>query len=64
MVFRRVAETATGPALVEVADGDAEFSTLNEIEIQVVKIVSESPWHRWQAGILTFTKRREDAGML
>ena len=29
------------------------FSTLNEIEIQVVKVASESPWHRWQVGTLT-----------
>ena len=48
-MFRRVADTATDPASVEVADVDAEFSTSKEIEIQAVKIVSQSPWHLWQA---------------
>ena len=35
-----------------------QSSTLNEIEIQAVKIVSEPPWHLWQAGILTLIHAR------
>ena len=34
------------------------LSTLNEIEIQAVKIVPQSPWHLWQAGILTLINAR------
>ena len=58
MSHGRVADTATSPASVEVVDVDAEFSTLSEIEIQDMKIVSESPWHLWQAGILTLIHAR------
>ena len=37
---------------------DAEFPTLNETEIQAVKIVSQSPWHLCQAGSLTLINAR------
>ena len=32
---------------------EAEASTVNSAEVQAVKIISESPWHLWQAGVLT-----------
>ena len=35
-----------------------QSSTLNEIEIQAVEIVSEPPWHLWQAGILRLIHAR------
>ena len=54
----RVAETATGSASTEVVDVGAELSTLNNIEIQAMKIISESPWHLWQARILTLRNAR------
>ena len=62
VVFRRVAHTATGPASVEAADVD-------EIEIQAVKIVSQSlsttlaPMSGRQSD-LDKCKRREGAAML
>ena len=31
----------------------AEISTMNNAEVKAVKIISASPWHLWQAGILT-----------
>ena len=47
------AEASSSSAPAEVFDVEAEISTLNNIEVQAVKIVSESPWHLWQAGVLT-----------
>ena len=32
---------------------EAEISTMNNLEVQAVKIISESPWHLWQSGVLT-----------
>ena len=32
---------------------EAELSTMNNQGIQPVRIISESPWHLWQAGVLT-----------
>lgn len=32
--------------------------TMSNIEIHAVKIISESPWHLWQAGILTLRNAR------
>ena len=36
-----------------VVDVDAEFSTMNKIEMQSVQIIAENPWHLFQSGILT-----------
>ena len=47
------AEASSSSAPAEVFDVEAEISTLNNIEVQAVEIVSESPWHLWQAGVLT-----------
>ena len=32
---------------------EAEISAMNNLEVQAVKIISESPWHLWQSGALT-----------
>ena len=48
-----VADTSTGSAPAEVVDVEAEFSTLNKIELQAVQIITENPWHLFQSGILT-----------
>ena len=40
---------------------DAEFPTLNETEIKAVKIVSQSPWHLWQARSLTLINARGES---
>ncbi len=45
--------TSSSSTSVEVFDVDAEFSTLNNLETQSVKIISENPWHLYQAGVLT-----------
>ena len=52
-LFEGTVETSSGSAPAEEFDVEAEFSTRNNVEIQAVKILSESPWHLWQAGILT-----------
>ena len=35
---------------------DAEISTMNNAETQAVRIISENPWHLWQAGVLALRK--------
>ena len=47
------AETSSGSTSAEVVDVEAEISTMNNLEVQAVKIISESPWHLWQSGVLT-----------
>ena len=47
------AETSSGSASAEVVDVEAEISTMNNLEVQAVKIISEPPWHLWQSGVLT-----------
>ena len=49
----RVAEASTGSAPAEVVDVDAEFSTMNKIEMQAVQIIAENPWRLYQSGILS-----------
>ena len=48
-----MAEASTGSASAEVVDVEAEFSTLNKIEMQAVQIITENPWRLFQSGILT-----------
>ena len=47
------AEASSSSAPAEEFDVDAELSTMNNQEIQAVRIISESAWHLWQAGVLT-----------
>ena len=47
------AETSSSSASAEVVDVEAEISTMNNLEVEAVKIISESPWHLWQSGVLT-----------
>ena len=47
------AETLTGSTPVEEVNIEAEFSTLNKIELQSVQIITENPWHLYTSGILT-----------
>jgi len=39
-------------------DVDAEISTLNNVETQAAQIISENPWHLWQAGGLTLRNNK------
>ena len=50
---RATAEASSSSAPVEEFDVEAELNTMNNQEIQAVRIISESPWHLWQAGVLT-----------
>ena len=47
------AEASSSSAPAEEFDVDAELSTMNNQEIQAVRVISESAWHFWQAGVLT-----------
>ena len=47
------AEASSGSAPAKEFDVEAELSTMNNQEIQAVNIISESPWHLWQAGVVT-----------
>ena len=47
------AEVLTGSTPVEEVNIEAEFSTLNKIELQSVRIITENPWHLYTSGILT-----------
>ena len=47
------AEASTGSASAEVVDVEVELNTLNKIEFQAVRIITENPWHLFQSGILT-----------
>ena len=49
----RPAEASSSSAPAEEFDVEAELSTMNNQEIQAVRIVSESAWHLWQAGVFT-----------
>ena len=40
-----MAEASSSSARAEVLDVDAEISALNNVETQVVQIISENPWH-------------------
>ena len=52
------AEVSTGSAPAEVVDVEAELSTLNKLEVQAVQIISENPWHLFQAGVMTLRKNK------
>lgn len=52
------AEASSSSAPVEVFDVDAEQSTLNNMETQAVKIISENPWHLFQSGVLTLRNNK------
>ena len=47
------AEASSSSAPAEEFDVEAEISTMNNAEVQAVRIISESPWHLWQSGVLT-----------
>ena len=47
------AEASSSSAPVEEFDVEAELSTMNNQEIQAVRIISENAWHLWQAGVLS-----------
>ncbi len=47
------AEASPSSAPAEEFDVEAEISTMNNAEVQAVRIISESPWHLWQSGVLT-----------
>ena len=47
------AEASTGSASAEVVDVEVELNTLNKIEFQAVRIITENLWHLFQSGILT-----------
>ena len=47
------AEASSGSTPVEEFNVEAELSTMNNLEMQAVKIISENPWHLYQAGVLT-----------
>ena len=52
------AEASTGSAPAEVVDVEAELSTLNKLEVQAVQIISENPWHLFQAGVMTLRNNK------
>ena len=52
------AEASSGSAPAEVFDVEAELSTLNKLETQAVQIISENPWHLFQAGVLTLRNNK------
>ena len=52
------AEASSGSAPAEVFDVEAELSTLNKLETQAVQIISESPWHLFQEGVLTLKNNK------
>ena len=47
------AETSSSSTPVEEFNVDAELSTMNNLEMKAVKIISENPWHLYKAGVLT-----------
>ena len=51
--MKATAEASSSWAPVEEFDVEAELSTMNNQEIQAVRIISESAWHLWQAAVLT-----------
>ena len=46
---KATAEASSSSAPVEEFDVEAELSTMNNREIQAVRIISENAWHLWQA---------------
>ena len=50
---KATAEASSSSAPVEEFDVEAELSTMNNQEIQAVRIISENAWHLWQAGVLS-----------
>ena len=51
--MKATAEASSSSAPVEEFDVEAELSTMNNQEIQAVRIISENAWHLWQAGVLS-----------
>ena len=49
---KATAEASSSSAPVEEFDVEAELSTMNNREIQAVRIISNA-WHLWQAGVLS-----------
>ena len=49
-------EASTGSASAEVVE--AELSTMNKLELQAVQIISETPWHLFQSGIMTLKNNK------
>ena len=47
------AEASSSSTPAEEFDVEAELSTMNNQEIQAVRIISENAWHLWQAGVLS-----------
>ena len=37
---------------------EAEFSTMNNLELQAVQIITENPWHLYRSGIMTLRKNK------
>ena len=58
VVVPEPAEASTGSAPAEVVDVEAELSTLNKLELQAVQIISENPWHLFQAGVMTLRNNK------
>ena len=50
---KATAEASSSSAPVEEFDVEAELSTMNNQEIQAVRIISENAWHLWQAGVFS-----------
>ena len=50
---KATAEASSSSAPVGEFDVEAELSTMNNQEIQAVRIISENAWHLWQAGVLS-----------
>ena len=57
-VVSEPAEASTGSASAEVVDVEAELSTLSKLELQAVQIMSENPWHLFQAGVMTLRNNK------
>ena len=54
VVVPEPAEASTGSAPAEVV----ELSTLNKLELQAVQIISDNPWHLFQAGVMTLRNNK------
>ena len=53
---KATAEASSSSAPVEEFDVEAESGTMNNQEIQAVRIVSGNAWHLWQAGVLSLRR--------
>ena len=49
-------DASTGSASAEVVE--AEFSTMNNLELQVVQIITENPWRLFRSGIMTLRNNK------